>query len=250
MRNIIHICFLVLTFCSYAQVNQLDSLGRKQGVWTKNWKGTNQIQYRGEFIGGVPVGQFRYYYPSGEVRSIIEHVNQRAAFVTFYFKNKEVMSEGFYLDQLRDSLWLNYDRNGLTLSAENFKKGKLNGKRVVFYLRNQIERGELKILSETFYKDSIKDGPFYSFFSSEKLKAQGQYKLDVKDGIWKSYSSDGYLSSLSRYKKGKLHGWSEFYDAEGNLTGRVLYQNGERLNEKRTKSVLESLRRAGLDPND
>ena len=250
MRNIIHICFLVLTFCSYAQVNQLDSLGRKQGVWTKNWKGTNQIQYRGEFIGGVPVGQFRYYYPSGEVRSIIEHVNQRAAFVTFYFKNKEVMSEGFYLDQLRDSLWLNYDRNGLTLSAENFKKGKLNGKRVVFYLRNQIERGELKILSETFYKDSIKDGPFYSFFSSEKLKAQGQYKLDVKDGIWKSYSSDGYLSSLSRYKKGKLHGWSEFYDAEGNLTGRVLYQNGERLNEKRAKSVLESLRRAGLDPND
>ena len=250
MRNIIHICFLVFTFCSYAQVNQLDSLGRKQGVWTKNWKGTNKIQYRGEFIGGVPVGQFRYYYPSGEVRSIIEHVNQRAAFVTFYFKNKEVMSEGFYLDQLRDSLWLNYDRNGLTLSAENFKKGKLNGKRVVFYLRNQIERGELKILSETFYKDSIKDGPFYSFFSSEKLKEQGQYKLDVKDGIWKSYSSDGYLSSLSRYKKGKLHGWSEFYDAEGNLTGRVLYQNGERLNEKRAKSVLESLRRAGLDPND
>jgi len=250
MRNIIHICFLVLTFCSYAQVNQLDSLGRKQGIWTKNWKGTNQIQYRGEFIGGVPVGQFRYYYPSGEVRSIIEHVNQRAAFVTFYFKNKEVMSEGFYLDQLRDSLWLNYDRNGLTLSAENFKKGKLNGKRVVFYLRNQIERGELKILSETFYKDSIKDGPFYSFFSSEKLKEQGQYKLDVKDGIWKSYSSDGYLRSLYRYKKGKLHGWSEFYDAEGNLTGRVLYQNGERLNEKRAKSVLESLRRAGLDPND
>ena len=250
MRNIIHLCFLVLTFCSYAQVNQLDSLGRKQGIWTKNWKGTNKIQYRGEFIGGVPVGQFRYYYPSGEVRSIIEHVNQRAAFVTFYFKNKEVMSEGFYLDQLRDSLWLNYDRNGLTLSAENFKKGKLNGKRVVFYLRNQIERGELKILSETFYKDSIKDGPFYSFFSSEKLKEQGQYKLDVKDGIWKSYSSDGYLSSLSRYKKGKLHGWSEFYDAEGNLTGRILYQNGERLNEKRTKSVLESLQRLGLDPND
>ena len=136
------------------------------------------------------------------------------------------------------------------MSAENFKKGKLNGKRVVFYLRNQIERGELKILSETFYKDSIKDGPFYSFFSSEKLKEQGQYKLDVKDGIWKSYSSDGYLSSLYRYKKGKLHGWSEFYDAEGNLTGRVLYQNGERLNEKRAKSVLESLRRAGLDPND
>tara|TARA_B100001287_G_scaffold275153_1_gene282135 strand:+ start:1449 stop:2201 length:753 start_codon:yes stop_codon:yes gene_type:complete len=250
MIKLLHAYLLVFTFCSYAQVNQLDSLGRKQGIWTKNWKGTSQIQYKGEFIRGIPVGQFRYYYPSGEVRSIIEHVNQRAAFVTFYFKNREVMSEGFYKDKLRDSLWLNYNREGLTISAEQFKNGKLHGKRVVFYLRNQLERGELKILSETSYKDSIKDGPFYSFFSSEKLKEEGQYKMDVKDGVWKSYTSDGYLRSLSRYKKGKLHGWVEFYDAEGNLIGRTLYQNGERLNEKRIKYLLESLRRKGLDPND
>lgn len=79
------------------------------------------------------------------------------------------------MDKLRDSLWLNYDREGLTLSAERFKKGKLNGKRVVFYLRNQIERGELKILSETTYRDSLKEGPFRTFFSSEKLKLEGQY---------------------------------------------------------------------------
>lgn len=250
MKALLNIYFLILTFFSISQVNQMDSLGRKHGIWTKNWKGSGQIQYEGEFISGNPVGQFRYYYPSGEVRSIIEHVNNRAAYVTFYFKNKEVMSEGFYLDKLRDSLWLNYDREGLTLSAEHFKNGKLHGKRVIFYLRNQVERGELKILSETTYKDSLKDGPCRTFFSSEQLKEEGQYKMDLKDGVWKSYSSDGYLVTVTRFKRGKLHGWVEFYDTSGNRIDRTLYQNGERLSEKRTKAVLESLKRKGLDPND
>ena len=94
----------------------------------ENWKYSNNIEYEGRFIDGIPVGQFRYYYPEGQVRSIIEHVNARAAFVTFYYENTEVMSEGFYKDQLRDSLWLNYDRTGLTLSAERFKEGATRGK--------------------------------------------------------------------------------------------------------------------------
>lgn len=250
MRTFLTLSFLLFYLFGNTQVNQIDSLGRKYGIWIKNWKGSNQIQYEGEFINGNPVGQFRYYYPSGEVRSIIEHVNRRAAFVTFYFKNKVVMSEGFYLDKLRDSLWLNYDREGLTLSAERFKKGKLNGKRVVFYLRNQIERGELKIMSETTYRDSLKEGSFRTFFSSEKLKEEGQYRMDLKHGVWKSYSTDGYLISVTRFKGGKLHGWIEFYDTTGSLVDQTLYQNGERLNEIRTKAVLESLKRKGLDPND
>lgn len=250
MRTFLTLSFLFFYFFGNSQVNQIDSLGRKHGTWTKNWKGSNQIQYEGEFINGTPVGQFRYYYPSGEVRSIIEHVNSRAAFVTFYFKNREVMSEGFYLDKLRDSLWLNYDREGLTLSAERFKNGKLHGKRVVFYLRNQLESGELKILSETTYKDSLKEGPCRTFFSSKKLKEEGQYRMNLKEGVWKSFSTDGGLVSISRYKAGKLHGWVEFYDTSGTRIDRTLYQNGERLNEKRTKAVLESLKRKGLDPND
>ena len=250
MRTFLTLSFLFFYFFGNSQVNQIDSLGRKHGTWTKNWKGSNKIQYEGEFINGTPVGQFRYYYPSGEVRSIIEHVNDRAAFVTFYFKNREVMSEGFYLDKLRDSLWLNYDREGLTLSAERFKNGKLHGKRVVFYLRNQLENGELKILSETTYKDSLKEGPCRTFFSSKKLKEEGQYRMNLKEGVWKSFSTDGGLVSISRYKAGKLHGWVEFYDTSGTRIDRTLYQNGERLNEKRTKAVLESLKRKGLDPND
>ena len=74
--------------------------------------------------------------------------------------------------------------------------------------------------------------------------------MDLKHGVWKSYSANGYLISVTRFKRGKLHGWIEFYDTTGSLEDRTLYQNGERLNEIRTKAVLESLKRKGLDPND
>jgi hypothetical protein len=35
MRTIVNMSFLILTFVINSQVNQLDSLGRKNGVWIK-----------------------------------------------------------------------------------------------------------------------------------------------------------------------------------------------------------------------
>ena len=32
-------------FGVFAQVNQLDSLGRKQGLWTRNWTYSNTTEY-------------------------------------------------------------------------------------------------------------------------------------------------------------------------------------------------------------
>ena len=236
-------------FGVFAQVNQLDSLGRKQGLWTRNWKYSNTTEYEGRFIDGIPIGQFRYYYPEGQVRGIIEHVNARAAYVTFYYENAEVMSEGFYKDQLRDSLWINYDRTGLTLSAERFKEGKLEGKRVVFYLRNQLERGDLRVLSETNYKDSLKNGPFKLFFSSGAIQETGQYLNDLKPGIWKEYNAEGLLDSERSFELGKLHGWVNIFDETGTVVDRSLYRNGQRLNKKQTQRLLESSKRKGINLN-
>jgi len=250
MKGLLLILCLSFDFGFFAQVNQLDSLGRKQGIWTRNWKYSNNIEYEGRFIDGIPAGQFRYYYPEGQVRSIIEHVNARAAFVTFYYENAEVMSEGFYKDQLRDSLWLNYDRTGLTLSAERFKEGQLEGKRVVFYLRNQLERGDLRVLSETNYKDSLKNGSYKLYFSSGAIQESGQYLNDLKTGTWKVFNAKGIVDSERRFESGQLHGWVNIFDEKGAVIDRSLYRNGQRLNKKQTQRLLESLKRKGIDLND
>jgi antitoxin component YwqK of YwqJK toxin-antitoxin module len=249
IRALLSILILFLVFGLFSQVNQIDSIGRKQGLWTRNWEHSKKTEYEGRFVDDIPIGQFRYYYPDGQVRSIIEHVNSRAAFVTFYFENEEVMSEGFYKDRLRDSLWLNYDRSGLTLSAERFKKNKLNGKRVVFYLRNQLERGELRILNETNFVDSLKQGDFACYFSSGALQERGQYLNDLKNGKWQLYDSNGGIESERTYKNGKLHGWVKVFDNSGSLLDRTLFQNGVKLTPKQTKNFLEHSNRNGIDLN-
>tara|TARA_B110000037_G_C17034331_1_gene470910 strand:- start:417 stop:1169 length:753 start_codon:yes stop_codon:yes gene_type:complete len=233
-----------------AQLNQVDSLDRKQGLWVKTQEGTKQIEYRGSFIDGVPVGQFRYYYPTGQVRCIIEHINRDDAYVTFYFTNAEVMSDGFYKNERRDSLWLTYDRDGATLFAEHYKKGKLNGKRVVFYLRDQIEFGSLNVLSETVYREGLKEGSYIALFSSGKLKERGQYHLDEKKGVWKIFNADGYLDHTMVFKAGLKHGWFEFFNADGLLVDRVLYQNDKLLNKDEIIRFMERCEKMGIDPND
>lgn len=250
MRIILTTLFLVVSFVFQAQVNRLDSLNRKQGPWVRYWKGSAQPQFEGSFYDGMPVGQFRYYYPTGEVSGVVEHIKAKYAYVTFYHRNLEVMSEGFYKNKLRDSLWLNYNREGLTISAERFEKGKLDGKRVVFYLKDQLEWGRLYKKSETTYADSLKEGPYTSYFSSGKIMEKGFYKNDKKYGEWKIFSSKGYLDHITRFKAGKTHGWIEFFDTSGALTERVLYQDGLRLNEKETERFLKTLNAKALDPND
>ena len=66
--------FILLPFLTFAQINQKDAKGRKQGVWQKNYPNSSVLIYKGQCKDDVPVGEFTYYDPTGEVRTIIEHI--------------------------------------------------------------------------------------------------------------------------------------------------------------------------------
>jgi antitoxin component YwqK of YwqJK toxin-antitoxin module len=242
--------FIAAFHFSFGQ-NITDKEGRKQGEWKKYWDDSKTaLQYQGAFVNDKPVGQFWYYYPSSEVRAIIEHISENQSFVTYYFKNREVMSEGMYLHQKRDSIWINYNNAGLTLSMENFKNGKLEGKKVTFYIQNQIENGEIKVLSESFYKDSLKSGPYVERFSTGKIKLSGHYKLDQPLGVWRKYNTKGELVQLFRYKNGVKNGWVLNYNENQEVIHRDLYKNGELLSGEVKVKYLENCKSKGIDPND
>ncbi|MGY8788306.1 MAG: toxin-antitoxin system YwqK family antitoxin [Fidelibacterota bacterium] len=234
-----------------ADVNQIDDLGRKQGVWSKYWDDSKTLlQYKGQFVDNQPVGQFWYYYPQGEVRAIIEHLSKKQSYVTYYFENKEVMSEGMYLDKQRDSIWVNYNLQGLTLSMEKYRYGKLNGKKVIFYLQNQIETGEIKVLSEINYKDSLKSGAYSQFFSSGTLKLNGQYLLDKPVGLWNKFDTKGQLIQSSHFKNGLKHGWVINYGAHQEIVHTILYNKGVLLTGKDKEEYLRACTLKGIDPNE
>jgi len=243
--------FILISNLLTAQINVIDAEGRKQGTWEKYWDTTQTVlQYKGQFANDLPVGEFWYYYPSGEVRAVIEHLSYRRSFVTFYFKNKQAMSEGMYLDQKRDSLWINYNLQGYTVSMEKYRDGKLYGKKAMFYIQNQIDRGELKVLSETMYADSLKSGPYIEYFSSGIVKKRGTYGNDKEVGVWTTFDVKGMPVQACQYKKGLKHGWVYRYKSDSEVIATSLYRRGELLKGKMKSAYLKECERKGIDPND
>ncbi len=251
MRTLKFIIFVfTINITLFAQINQTDSKGRKQGSWQKTYAKSDVLQYKGQFRDDKPVGTFEYYYPGGQLKAIIEHLSDgRHARANYYFENKMLMTEGFYLDQKKDSTWVNYNEEGLVLAVESFKKDKLNGKKVIYYLEDQIETEKLNPLSVANYKNDTLHGDYREYFSTGKLKQIGKYENGKIVGEWKEYYPNGNIFKVSKFKDDRLHGWSISYTKDGEENGKILYQNGEKLIGKELDSFLKLCEKNGIDPN-
>jgi antitoxin component YwqK of YwqJK toxin-antitoxin module len=251
MRTLKLIIFVfTINITLFAQINQIDSKGRKQGIWQKTYPKSEVLQYKGQFRDDKPVGTFEYYYPGGQLKAIIEHLSDgRHARATYYFENKMLMTEGFYLDQKKDSTWVNYNEEGLVLAVESFKKDKLSGKKVIYYLEDQIETEKLNPLSVANYKNDTLHGDYREYFSTGKLKQIGKYENGKIVGEWKEYYPNGSIFKVSKFKDDRLHGWSISYTKDGEESGKILYQNGEKLTGKELDSFLKLCEKNGIDPN-
>jgi len=251
MRTLKLIIFVfTINITLFAQINQIDSKGRKQGIWQKTYPKSEVLQYKGQFRDDKPVGTFEFYYPGGQLKAIIEHLSDgRHARATYYFENKMLMTEGFYLDQKKDSTWVNYNEEGLVLAVESFKKDKLSGKKVIYYLEDQIETEKLNPLSVANYKNDTLHGDYREYFSTGKLKQIGKYENGKIVGEWKEYYPNGSIFKVSKFKYDRLHGWSISYTKDGEESGKILYQNGEKLTGKELDSFLKLCEKNGIDPN-
>ena len=109
-----HFRFIVIIILSisslfqalYAQggLNQLDSNGKRQGVWKKNYT-NNRIRYVGTFEHGKEVGTFKYYSASSSEYPIIIkkfHKNDDLADVQFFTTSGILESEGLMKGKLRE----------------------------------------------------------------------------------------------------------------------------------------------------
>jgi len=242
--------FVLLPFLTFAQINQKDAKGRKQGAWQKNYPNSSVLIYKGQFKDDIPVGEFTYFYSTGEVRAIIEHIpNSKRSYGFYYHKNKELMSEGPFWEQKKDSVWANYNPEGYVLGTEEYKNDKLNGKRTLYYLRSQQESGKMDVLSISNYKDSVLHGEFKEFFSNGKLKKSGFYSKGLKTGEWQEFDMNGILVGKVRYKDGLPHGWAYAYNSKGIKISDTLYQNGVSLRGKELEEFLLKCEKQGIDPN-
>jgi len=251
MNKLLYILLLFLPFLSFAQVNQKDAKGQKQGVWNKKYPGSNTLMYEGQFKDDMAFGEFSYYYESGKLKSVVNHFpNSNLSFAVFYSENEAVLSEGFYKNQLKDSTWLNFTSSGAISSKESYLQNQLHGEKIIYYTEGQIENGILIPLSISNYKKDTLNGLYTEFFSTGKIKKKGVFQNGLKAGEWLEYHPNGQIAQKAKFKKGNLHTWVYSYDKNGLKISEVFFQNGNTLKGKELDTFLKKCIDNGIDPND
>ncbi len=190
---------LIVSGTAFAQekINQLDSKGKRTGVWKKYYDNQN-IRYEGRFEADKEIGVFNYYGELNPEQPIIVKTYLAAggiAQVTYFYDDGKLQSEGSMNGINRIGKWLYYNTDGKSIvSEENYENGLLNG------------------ISTTY-------------FASGKITEVLTYKNGELHGNVLRYSSEGILLDDLHYENGKLHGLAKYYDVDGKLLRKGYYEN-------------------------
>lgn len=230
-----------VVFSSFGQLNQTDAQGRKQGKWAKTYPGTRVYQYKGQFKDDKPVGKFQYFYKSNKPKAIIEHdENSNRSVAYFYHENGRLLSYGIYRNQQKDSTWIGLDEYKTVRLQENYKNGKLHGKKVEYYAPIKGTKQQVPLTVKN-YKEGVLHGDFVEYYENRGVREKGSYLNGKKHGVWHTFHATGKKMMLNRYKNGKRHGWCYGYDDSGKQAAKHYFYNGKRYEGKELQDLLDKI---------
>lgn len=220
-QKAIFIIFLTFTLgiINAQEINKFDTNGKRHGVWKKNFEGTKQVRYEGEFIHGKEVGLFKFY-KFIKKKSVLTatkkfNPNNNIAEVTFLSSSGKIISKGKMNGKLYVGEWQYFhNKKGSLMTKELYNnKGELNGEKLVFY-----DNG--KIAEQIIYVNGKREG-LSTWFSLKGIKLKEfMYESDQLHGISRYYCANGDLLIEGRYKRDKKTGIWKYY------------KNGELIDEK------------------
>ncbi len=201
-KGIIVLIFLNV-FCMQAQspINSLDSNGKKHGLHKGIYEESKRPRYEGSFSHGKEIGIFQFFDDTklGSVIATREFNSvDNGAYTIFYDQAKNKVSEGNVVNKLFEGPWKYYHKGSQTvMTIENYKNGKLEGLRSVF-------------------------------FPNGKIAEETNYKNNLKEGIYKKYSENGIVLEESNYKNNEFSGLAVFKDPNGNVVSSGKFVNGKK----------------------
>jgi antitoxin component YwqK of YwqJK toxin-antitoxin module len=210
--------FLLVSISLFAQenINKFDSKGQRHGLWKGVYEETKRPRYEGTFEHGKETGTFKYFddTKAGTVIATREFKKDRSCYTIFFDQKGNKVSEGKMIGKEHEGEWKYYHKESpVVMTIENYKNGKLNGVRKVFYKNKAINE-------EIGYVDG------------------------VKNGVYRKYTEKGVVLEDAVYKDGEFHGPATYKDADGNLVAKgefvlgrkrgiwKFYENGKLVREQ------------------
>ncbi|WP_348800300.1 toxin-antitoxin system YwqK family antitoxin [Flavobacterium adhaerens] len=190
-----------IVFCQSAN-NPVDQMGKKHGVWKGFYKESGRQRYEGTFEHGKEVGIFKFFDDT-KAQSVIAtrtfEPNNNSCYTIFYDQNKNIVSEGKEVNKLREGVWKYYHKASKEImTIENYKNGKLDGTRTVYYPSG-------KIVDEVVYKNGL------------------------KEGVYKKYSESGIVLENSFFKNGEYDGEAVYKDPNDLVIAKGMFKNGKKV---------------------
>ncbi|WP_291113573.1 toxin-antitoxin system YwqK family antitoxin [Flavobacterium sp. UBA6135] len=203
------LCFLTVTqLFSQSEPNQLNAKGQKHGLWKGYYDDTKNLKYEGTFENGKEVGVFTFYDNTKTKRVVATRefdAKDNSAYTIFY-KGKFKVSEGKVVNKLYEGEWKYYHLDmDQIMTLENYKNGKLDGVRKVFY-----KSGELA--EETNYKEGKREGSYKKYAENGIVMEELNYKNDLFHGPAIYKETDGTISITGQYKNGLSVGEWKYYE--------------------------------------
>ncbi|MFO8068285.1 MAG: hypothetical protein R6U11_11960 [Bacteroidales bacterium] len=236
MNKIISV-ILLMFFCSGISAlaqednnkyNQFDEQGRRQGIWYSYFK-DGGMRYQGEFVDDKPVGVFYYYFPEGEIRAEINHntdeiEEKNASKATFYHKNGNISSEGFYVNKERHGLWRFFNEKGNIISENYYHHGQNHGVWKVYY-----SHGKVAEIVTWHYGE--KHGEWKRFYENGEINVSTQFEHDELSGKYMVYYNNGNNNIIGLYKNNLPHSTWTFFTKKGEKQKVVVYDEGKIVDE-------------------
>ena len=212
---------------SQETINQTDAMGKKQGLWKKNYP-NGRVRYEGRFENGVPTGEFRHYHENGKIKAIVKHAGDGArAEAELYNEEGQLTARGRYFREQKDGKWTYYVPGKNQVSAiEVWEAGKPAGTWKIYFTTDTT-------VSELWsYAGGRKQGPWKQFFADASLRLEAFYRNDELVGSYKVFYPGGKIRVEGIYSNGLRTGEWKYYTEDGQLKRREWYDQGNVIKEE------------------
>lgn len=249
-NSVIQLIAILFCLTAYSQVdiNKMDAKGKRNGLWKGTYEKSKRPRYEGTFVNGKETGVFKYFddTKAGSVIATRDFSKGDGSCYAIFFDQKgNKVSEGKLVNKLPDAEWKYYHYQSKQLmTLENYKAGKLNGIKKVFYNDGSLaelanyKEGNLEgvykkyaenetILEEINYKNGQLNGSALYYDGKGNLNIKGQYKNDRKWGYWETYEN-GKLVKTEKISKDTR----KTFKVEKQLDGKVVPTELKPINEK------------------
>lgn len=222
---------IILAFTNFVsgqeKINFTDDKGLKQGKWIKKFENGNTL-YEGTFKNNKPVGEFKRYYISGKLISVLNyHENSDSIDAIFYHPNEYLAAEGVYKHQKKEGEWVFYSakEKDCIICRENYINNLKEGKSVKYHLNGNIAE-------ELFYVNDSKDGGWVQYFTDGQVCIKSSYTNNSVNGKFETFHTNGKREITGTYINDIRNGEWKFYNDDGTFKRTIIYRNGVADNDK------------------